>query len=195
MSALPAAKKDIVDWVQAQIPAWMPPAVAAKFGDDPEDGPVEDFTSPYSLKALLADALPFGAVIEEDFYYRIGFVHGALAHGAGRFDWPAAYADLKKIMRLRRGEEPVQAPQPVTKPYRHPDWYDGPCEHPAKDRIHGGYNGEVLRRYPLRYGSAEVEACGACHAYRLNVHDPKTWWKGPYALAYAKAMREMEEEC
>ncbi|AXQ69142.1 hypothetical protein HOU02_gp118 [Caulobacter phage CcrBL9] len=199
MSALPVTKNGIVDWVSAQVPHWMPPAVTARYDEDPENGPVEDFTSPASLKTLMAETIPFGAVIEEDFYYRIGFVHGALAHGAARFDWPEVYAELKEIMRARRGEvSPAtrenRAPEPA-KRYKHPDWYEGDCPHLAPYRIAGGYDGEVLRRFPLRYGSAEVEVCTACDAYRLNVHNPKTWWKGPYAAAYAKAMREMEEEC
>lgn len=199
MSAVPVSKADIATWVEAQIPLWMPPAASAKYGDDPENGPVEDFTSPYSLKALLADALPFGAGIEEDFYYRIGFIHGALAHACGRFDWPEVYAELKEIMRARRGEvshvvREGNAPEPIAR-YRHPDWYEGDCPHFAPHRIAGGYDGEVLPRYPLRYGSAEVEVCTACEAYRLNVHNPKTWWKGPYQDAYAKAMRDQEDEC
>ncbi|UTU07791.1 hypothetical protein CcrC1_gp106 [Caulobacter phage C1] len=193
MSAIPTSKRDIVDAILADIPAWMAPAMTAQFGDDPEDGPIVDHTAPSSLRKLLEETVPFAAVEESEFWYRIGVVHGVLAHGSGRFDWPAAFEEAKLIMKARRGDIPPERVQNRT--YTHPDWYTGDCPHLAPYRTAGGYDGAVLPRYPLRYGSAEVEVCNACEAYRLNVHSPKQWWKGPYLEKYRQAMQDIEDEC
>jgi hypothetical protein len=68
------------------------------------------------------------------------------------------------------------------------------CSHPDEERIKGGYDGKNIPRYPLRYGSAEVEICKACDAYRLNVHSPDKWYPGPYELDLKERLRQQEEE-
>jgi hypothetical protein len=67
------------------------------------------------------------------------------------------------------------------------------CTHAPELRIKGGYDGAVLPRMPLRFGSAEVEACHGCGKWRMNVHAPNEWHEGPYAEAHAKAKAEEDE--
>lgn len=74
-----------------------------------------------------------------------------------------------------------------------PDLGSG-CSHPEHCRLHGGYDGKVIPRYPLFYGSAEVEICSLCEMWRMNVHDPKRWRDGPYCDAYFERVREEADE-
>lgn len=67
------------------------------------------------------------------------------------------------------------------------------CFHPIEFRIKGGYDGKRIPRYPLYYGSAEVEICGICRQWRLNVHSPNEWHDGPYEEAYRKAFDESDD--
>lgn len=71
--------------------------------------------------------------------------------------------------------------------------YNGDCHHPRRERSAGGYGGWTHKRYPLRYGSAEVELCCRCGAWQLNVHSPGRWYNGPYASALANVKMECEE--
>jgi hypothetical protein len=69
------------------------------------------------------------------------------------------------------------------------------CSHPMKYRTQGGYDGKAIKRYPLRYGSAEVEICKACDGWQLNVHSPGKWRAGPYEDAYNECIKQQEDEC
>lgn len=71
--------------------------------------------------------------------------------------------------------------------------YTGDCRHPVRERSRGGYRGHTHKRYPLRYGSAEVDTCCVCGAWHLPKHGPDRWRNGPYSVARAEAVREMEE--
>lgn len=71
--------------------------------------------------------------------------------------------------------------------------YDGDCRHPLRERSYGGYRGFTHPRYPLRYGSAEVDTCCICGAWYMPKHSPQKWYSGPYRAALAEAVREMEE--
>jgi len=67
------------------------------------------------------------------------------------------------------------------------------CRHPLRERIKGGYGGWTIKRYPLRYGSAEVDICERCGAWTMPVHSPGKWNAGPYGAARAQAIKECEE--
>jgi hypothetical protein len=68
--------------------------------------------------------------------------------------------------------------------------YKGDCKHPLRERSKGGYKGLTHARFPLVYGSAEVELCCACGAWHMNVHRPNEWRAGPYAAVRAAAVLE-----
>lgn len=68
------------------------------------------------------------------------------------------------------------------------------CDHPTEDRVKGGYEGKVLPRFPLRYGSAEVEECRKCGWWRMNVHDPDKWRPGPYIEKYREDIQRAKDE-
>lgn len=72
------------------------------------------------------------------------------------------------------------------------DPYTGDCRHPARERSPGGYHGWTHPRYPLRYGSAEVELCRVCGAWQLSRHSPGRWYAGPYSVALRESAQEAE---
>lgn len=67
------------------------------------------------------------------------------------------------------------------------------CTHPVGLRVDGKYDGSVIPRFPLIYGSAQVERCDGCGSWRLPVHDPAKWLPGPYEAALAQSVKEMED--
>lgn len=63
------------------------------------------------------------------------------------------------------------------------------CRHARA--VDGKYDGSVYPRYPLVYGSAQVEICPDCGAWRLVGRGTSERWRpGPYASAYSLAVRE-----
>jgi len=64
------------------------------------------------------------------------------------------------------------------------------CDHPEEMRLHGGYHGTIIPRFPLLHGSAEVEMCTACDMWRLSVHAPNEWRTGNYLVARNEAEEE-----
>lgn len=67
------------------------------------------------------------------------------------------------------------------------------CRHPLRERAFGGYRGYTIQRYPLAYGSAEVDICEVCGSWTLPKHNPGQWWPGPYELARRIAVAERED--
>lgn len=61
------------------------------------------------------------------------------------------------------------------------------CSHPRRERVASGRHGSSIKRYPLRYGSAEVEACMVCGGWRTMHHGPGAWQAGPYTICRIQA--------
>lgn len=74
----------------------------------------------------------------------------------------------------------------------YPRYMEG-CNHPAGERLHGGYQGFAVPRMPLRYGSAEVDICMKCGAWTMPVHSPGRWNAGPYSVHLRQAMIDGEQ--
>lgn len=75
------------------------------------------------------------------------------------------------------------------------DDYTGECAHPLRERSDGGYQGHTHQRWPLVYGSAQVELCCVCGSWRLKGrgahNDAKERWRaGPYKVARRAAIEE-----
>jgi hypothetical protein len=69
--------------------------------------------------------------------------------------------------------------------------YTGECLHPLKERSDGGYRGYTHKRWPLVYGSAQVELCCACGGWRLTGRGrEEEWHAGPYKVARDMALAE-----
>jgi hypothetical protein len=71
-------------------------------------------------------------------------------------------------------------------------YVEGDCLHTDVEK--GGYDGERFPRYPLRYGSAEVDVCRACGAWNMPEYSPREWHPGPYLEAFQKRM-DGQDEC